>query len=358
MDAFRFYSPLCFLVAPLALACVWWAHHPRRRAAAVFSSLADLKNLPVTLAQRIRRALPYIYALGLVLLVAALARPQSGESEPRIHSEGIAIEMVVDISGSMEALDFQVDGKDVNRLSAVKYVFNAFVLGSKESGLPGRRNDLVGLVAFGGYADSKCPLTLDHGALKSIVDGLEIPKPIRDKRGAVINQKSLEEDLATAIGDGVSLGVERLRPVPAKSKVLILLTDGDSNAGVIDPREAAKIAASLGIRLYSIGIGRNGVVPVPQDDEFGNRVLVPARFKIDEELLKEMAQTGGGKYFHASDTKGLSGIYAEIDRMEKSKVEETKYTEYTELYPYFALPGMLIVLAVGFLNATRFRALP
>jgi Ca-activated chloride channel family protein len=358
MEAFRFYSPLCFLVAPLAIACVWWAHHPRRRAAAVFSSLADLKNLPVTLAQRVRRLLPYVYALGLLLLVAALARPQSGKSEARIHSEGIAIEMVVDISGSMEALDFQLGGKDVSRVSAVKHVFSEFVLGSKESGLPGRRNDLVGLVAFGGYADSKCPLTLDHGALKSIVDGLEIPKAIYDKRGAIINQKTLEEDLATAIGDGVSLGVERLRPVNAKSKILILLTDGDSNAGVVDPREAAKIAASLGIRLYTIGIGRNGVVPFPRDDGMGGKVLVPVQFKIDEDLLKEMAQTGNGRYFHASDTIGLSEVYAEIDKMEKSKVEETKYTEYTELYPYFALPGLCIVFAVGFLNATRFRALP
>jgi len=358
MEAFRFYSPLCFLVAPLAVACVWWAQHPRRRAAATFSSLADLKNLPVTLAQRIRRTLPYFYALGMLLLVGALARPQSGKSESRINSEGIAIEMVVDISGSMEALDFQLDGKDISRVNAVKHVFSDFVLGSKESGLPGRRNDLVGLVAFGGFADSKCPLTLDHGALKAIVDSLEVPKPIFDKRGAVINEQTLNEDLQTAIGDGVSLGLERLRPVKAKSKVLILLTDGDSNAGVIDPREAAKIGASLGMRIYTIGIGHSGVVPFPVPDGFGGTVLQPREFRIDEDLLRDMAQTGGGKYFHASDVKGLSDIYAEIDRMEKSKVEETKYTEYTELYGYFALPGLLIVLAVGFLNATRFRALP
>jgi Ca-activated chloride channel homolog len=224
--------------------------------------------------------------------------------------------------------------------------------------LTGRRNDLVGLVAFGGYADSKCPLTLDHGALKSIVDGLEVPKPVRDRRGEIINRKTLEEDLATAIGDGVALGLERLRPVSAKSKVLILLTDGDSNAGVVDPREAAKIAASLGIKIYTIGIGHSGVVPFPQEDETGARVLIRARFKIDEELLKDMSQTANGKYFHASDTKGLSAIYAEIDKLEKTKVEETKYTEYTELYPYFALPGILIVLCIGLLNATRFRALP
>jgi Ca-activated chloride channel family protein len=358
MEAFRFYSPLCFLVAPLAVACVWWANQPRRRAAAVFSSLADLKNLPVTFAQRIRRLLPYAYGLGIVLLVAALARPQSGKSESRINSEGIAIEMVVDMSGSMEARDFQVGDKDVNRVTAVKHVFNDFVLGSKESGLPGRRNDLIGLVAFAGYAESKCPLTLDHGALKSVVDSLELPKPIFDKRGGVINKESLQDAQATAIGDGVSLGAERLRAVNAKSKILILLTDGDNNAGIVDPREAAKIASSLGIRVYTIGIGRSGMVPFPQPDGMGGEILRPVQFKFDEELLKDMAQSGGGHYFHASDTKGLSDIYAEIDKMEKSKVEETKYTEYTELYPYFALPGLCIVFAVGFLNATRFRALP
>src|SRR4029078_7018757 len=123
---------------------------------------------------------------------------------------------------------------------------------------------------------------LDHGALKSIVDGLEVPKPVRDRRGEIINRKTLEEDLATAIGDGVALGLERLRPVTAKSKVLILLTDGDSNAGVIDPREAAKIGASLGIRVYTIGIGRSGVVPFPIEDEFGNTQLIPQQFRLDE----------------------------------------------------------------------------
>ncbi|HYG75058.1 MAG TPA: VWA domain-containing protein [Planctomycetota bacterium] len=358
IEAFRFYAPVWFIFAPLALAAVWWAYHPRRRAAAVFSSLADLKNLPVTMAQRVRRVLPYAYAVGLLLLIAALARPQSGKSESRINTEGIAIQLVIDISGSMEALDFEVKGKSENRLAAVKHVIRQFVFGSEESGLSGRRDDLVGLVAFGGYADGKCPLTLDHGALMDIVESLEIPRPIRDKRGNVINANTLNEDLATAIGDGVSLGLDRLRPVSAKSRVLILLTDGDNNAGAIDPREAAKIAKEMGVRVYTIGIGRSGEVPFPQEDAFGNRFLVPRYFKIDEELMREMAQTTGGKYFHAQDTKGLTAIYSEIDRMEKSKVEETKYTEYTELYAWFAVPGLCLVMGIAFLSATRFSSLP
>ena len=182
--------------------------------------MTDLKGLPVTLAQRLRRCLPYLYGLGLCLVIAGLARPQAGKAESRISGQGIAIEMVLDISGSMEAIDFQLAGRDVSRLEAVKHVIQEFVLGSRASGLSGRPDDLIGLVAFGGFADSKCPLTLDHGALVDIVQGLEIPKPIRDSQGRVINAQALQEELATAIGDGVAVGVDRLRGAKAKSKVL------------------------------------------------------------------------------------------------------------------------------------------
>jgi Ca-activated chloride channel family protein len=224
--------------------------------------------------------------------------------------------------------------------------------------LSGRTDDLVGLVAFGGFADSKCPLTLDHGALVDIVQGLEIPRPIRDNQGRVINAQSLKEELATAIGDGVAAGVDRLRGARAKSKVLILLTDGDSNAGVVDPREAARIALESNIKLYTIGIGRNGTVPIPQEDEFGNRILVPARFRIDEDLLREMAQIGRGKYFHASDSEGLAEVYSEIDKLEKSEFEETKFSEYIELFSSFAGTGLALILLIGVLTETRFRSLP
>lgn len=305
---------------------------------------------------RIRRTLPWVYGLGLLLTVLGLARPQSGKSESRITGEGIAIEMVLDISGSMEALDFQLNGEDVSRLEAVKHVIGQFVLGAKD--LSGRRDDLVGVVAFGGFADSKCPLTLDHGALVDIVNGLQIPKPVRDRTGRVINAAALQEELATAIGDGLALGADRLRDAKAKSKVLVLLTDGDSNAGVVDPREAATIAGELGIKVYTIGIGRNGVVPVPQEDDYGRTVLVPAQFRIDEELLREIAQTTGGTYFHASDSEGLAEVYAQIDQLEKSQFEESKYSEYTELFRWFAGSGLALILAVNVLRETRFRSLP
>ena len=251
----------------------------------------------------------------------------------------------------MEAIDFQLDGPGRQPAEAVKHVIKEFVLGSRASGLSGRPDDLVGLVAFGGFADSKCPLTLDHGALVDIVQGLEIPKPIRDSQGRVINAEALKEELATAIGDGVAVAVDRLRGARAKSKVIILLTDGDCNAGVVDPREAAGIAAESGIRLYTIGIGRSGTVPIPQEDEFGNRVLVPAQFRIDEDLLREMAEDRhAAEYFHASDSEGLAQVYAEIDKLEKSEFEETKYSEYTELFRWFAAPGLALILLVGVLD--------
>ena len=358
MNLFRLYSPFWLLVAPVALGALWWRFRPQNQPAALFSSVTELRGLPVTLAQRLRRGLRYVYGLGLCLVIVGLARPQAGKAETRIRGEGIAIEIVLDISGSMEAIDFQLDGRDVSRLEAVKHVVEEFVLGSRRSGLSGRPDDVLGLVAFGGFADSKCPLTLDHGALVDIVKELEVPRPVRDSQGRLINEETLKEELATAIGDGVAVGVDRLRGAKAKSKVLILLTDGDCNAGVVDPREAARIAAETGIKLYTIGIGRNGVVPFPQEDEFGTRVLVPAQFRIDEELLREMAQTGKGRYFHAADSEGLTQVYAEIDKLEKSQLEETKFSEYTELFRWFAGPGLALILLVGVLTETRFRSLP
>ena len=171
---------------PSCVAALWWRFRPQQRPAAVFSSVADLKGLarhPGTAAAAI--AALSLLARGLCLVIAGLARPQAGKAESRISGQGIAIEIVLDVSGSMEAIDFQLEGQDVSRLDAVKHVIEEFVLGSRGSGLSGRPDDLIGLVAFGGFADSKCPLTLDHGALVDIVHGLEIPKPIRDSQGRV-----------------------------------------------------------------------------------------------------------------------------------------------------------------------------
>lgn len=358
MESFRIVSPLWLLLAPIVVIAVWRRSRHKRVPAALFSSVAHFRHLPVTWLQRVKRLFPVLEVIGVLFIVFALARPQSGRTESRIFGEGIAIELVLDVSGSMEALDFQLDGKTVNRLTAVKRVIRDFSLGSRENSLPGRPDDLIGLVAFGGFADSKCPLTLDHGALVDVVESLEIPRPIRDRQGRVINAQSLQEELATAIGDGIAVAVDRLRNLKAKSRVLVLLTDGDNNAGAIHPREAAEIAKAAGIRIYTIGIGTNGTVPIPQEDEFGNRVLVPAQFRIDEALLKDVANTTGGKYFHASNTNGLTKVYSEIDTLERTELEESKFSEYTELFVWFASPGLALILGVAVLRETRFRSLP
>jgi Ca-activated chloride channel family protein len=358
MNSFRFFTSLWLLLLPIVVSLVAFRLRVGNKPTVLFSSIASFKALPVTWMQRIRRTLPWCYGAGLILLTIALARPQAGKSESRMTGEGIAIEIVLDVSGSMEALDFELDGQNVNRLEAVKYVITNFVLGSDDGKLAGRKDDLIGVVAFGGFADSKCPLTLDHGALVDIIDSLQIPKPVRDGQGRILNAEAMQEELATAIGDGLALAADRLRDTSSKSKVMVLLTDGDSNAGAIEPREAAAIAKELGIKVYTIGIGRNDVVPVPQEDEFGRTVLVPARFRIDEELLREIAQTTGGTYFHASDSEGLAEVYSEIDRLEKSRVEESKYSEYTELFRWFAGSGLALIVAVNILLETRFRSLP
>lgn len=358
MDSFRLYTWICLFLLPIVIGTGALRLRTRGRSTVLFSSITTFKSLPITWMQRVRRTLPWWYGLGLVLLTVALARPQAGKSESRMSGDGIAIEIVLDVSGSMEALDFELNGQNVNRLEAVKHVITDFVIGSEDGKLAGRKDDLIGVVAFGGFADSKCPLTLDHGALVDIIDSLQIPKPVRDGQGRILNAEAMQEELATAIGDGVALAADRLRDNTSKSKVMVLLTDGDNNAGAIEPREAAAIAKELGIKVYTIGIGRNDVVPVPQEDEFGKTVLVPARFRIDEELLREIAQTTGGTYFHASDSAGLAEVYSAIDRLEKSRVEESKYSEYTELFRWFAGSGLALIVAVNILLETRFRSLP
>jgi len=358
MEGFRFNAPLWFVLAPLVALVLWHVCHPSRRPTAVFSSIAVLKGLPVTFAQRVRRLLPFVCGAGLLLLVAALARPQSGRSESRISTEGVAIQMILDVSGSMRAMDFEIGGKQESRLNAVKHVFTQFVAGNEDLDLPGRPDDLIGLVAFGGFADSKCPMTLDHGALQDIVSQLDVAKPIRDRRGRIINREMLQEEQSTAIGDGLALALDRLRKAEARSKVAILLSDGDNNAGVVEPFEAARMAAKTGVKVYTIGIGRTGRAPVPVEDEFGETVLMPQFFRLNEETLKAIAKETGGAYFNAKDTKGLARVYAAIDEMEKSKVEETRYTEYRELYLWPAVPGVALLLLASVLGLTRFRTIP
>ena len=257
-----------------------------------------------------------------ILLIVALARPQEGRKQTIVDSEGIAIEMVVDRSGSMQAMDFQLNGAPVDRLTAVKDVAAQFVSGGDN--LPGRVSDLVGLITFAGRADGIAPPTLDHPYLIGQLERTEIATD-RSEDG-------------TAIGDGIGLAVEKLTALgkgderKMKSKVVILLTDGENNAGDLDPIQAAELAATLGVKVYTIGVGTNGRAPFRVADPFtGRTVLQWARVNIDEATLKRVADATGGKYFHATDTASLEQIYKDIDQLERSRVEARNFTDYREL---------------------------
>ncbi len=356
MMGIRFQDPIwCLLLIPL-LVFVVIAVHRQRQAAVLYSSVQVLKTLPKTFALLVKRFLPWLRFLGMALVIMALARPQHGREEFRVRTEGIAIQMAIDRSGSMMAMDFELDGERVNRLEVVKQVFKDFVIG--KGNLPGRPDDLIGLIAFGGYADGICPLTLDHGALLQILDTVKIAEEIRDRRGRLINEGLLQEERATAIGDAVALGVERLRNVEAKSKVLILLSDGENTAGAIEPEEAAKAAKAFGVKIYAIGVGTEGFVPVPAKDAFGRQVFTRAHVRLDEETLEKLADTTDGRYFNAKDTEALEEVYGAIDLLEKTQTEGRLYTEYRELFRYALFPGIILILLELLMTSTRFRTLP
>ena len=367
MSGFRFQDPLWLLLLIPLIVLGILAVRRQRRAAVLYSDTSLLATLPKTMALRLKRLLPWVRLLGMALVVAALARPQQGLSEFRINAEGIAIQMCIDRSGSMMAMDFHLDGEQVNRLEAVKSVFGDFVTGAKR--LPGRPDDLIGLIDFGGYANSKCPLTLDHGALLEVVDTIEIA-PLRktlqdEKLTRRLPQElqarlaeQLEAEQATAIGDAVTLAVDRLKDIEAKSRVIILLSDGENTAGVVAPAEAAEAAKAFGIKIYTIGVGSTGWAPFPMRDLYDRTVLRRQPVRLDEATLKMMAETTGGRYFNAQDTRALENVYAEIDKLEKTLSEGRLYTEYRELYQWAMFPGMLLILLEIVLSSTRFRSLP
>ena len=356
MNGLRFQDPLWLLLAiPLVIAA-WYGLRRFRRSAVLYSSVGLVRQLPSTLRLRLKRFVPWLRVAGLLLVLLAVARPQKGREEFRTRTEGIAIQMCLDRSGSMQAMDFQLDGERVNRLDAVKDVFERFVAGG--DGLDGRRDDFIGLIAFGGYAEAMCPQTLDHGALLQLLDAVKIAEPIRDARGRILNEELLQEEQATAIGDAVAAGVDRLKDAEAVSKVLILLSDGENTAGIIDPADAAQAAKEYGIKIYSIGVGSTGMAPFPAVDLFGRRVLERRAVRLDEETLKMLAETTDGAYFNAKDTEALADVYAQIDTLEKTKVEGQQYMQYRELFRWLLIPGFCCVVLELFLSSTVFRSLP
>ena len=268
--------------------------------------------------------------LALVLLVVALARPRSGESEVKVNSEGIDIVLALDISSSMKAEDFQ----PLNRLHVAKREADRFV--------SGRTSDRIGLVVFAANAYTQCPLTTDYDVLHRLIEEIQFGD-IRD---------------GTAIGMAIANGVNRLKDTEGSSRVLILLTDGQNNQGTVDPVTAAELAHSLGVRIYTIGVGALDEAPYPVEDPvFGkNYVYVPAQ--VDEETLTQIAEITGGEYFRATDAEALAQIYDRIDAMETVEVEMREWVNYSEFGSYLMFPVLLLVLGELVLGATILRRLP
>ncbi len=329
---FRFASPwlLLLLIIPLLLLILHlWQRNKRFRPATMqYSDLRLTHHLSPSFRQRLRFILPALRLIVLILLVIGLARPQSGNAHEIISGEGVDIAIVLDISGSMAALDF-----DPNRLGAARSVIHDFI--------NNRQYDRIGLVIFATEAFSQVPPTLDYKVLKNILDETQVSWDIG-------------LDSGTAIGLGLANGSNMLRDSEAKSRVIILLTDGANNSGQIDPLTAAEIAKALDIRVYTIGAARPGPAALP----FPDGRIEYRDSEIDEETLREIADITGGLYFRAENEQGLQEIYDTINELERSQVEVRTFTRYTELMIWFVLPALFLLLVELLLHRTILKKIP
>ncbi len=300
----------------------------------VFSSTQTLEAIGVRRRSRAGDLLTALSLLAFACLVVAAARPQEGRTITRVEASGIDIMIAIDVSRSMLAEDFTIGSQRANRLEAVKRVTQQFI--------EARPNDRIGIVGFAGQPYLVSPLTLDHDWLIRNLDRVQI---------------GLVED-GTAIGSAIMSAANRLKDKEAKTKLIVLLTDGDNNAGKVMPLTAAEAAKALGIRIYSIGAGTRGMAPYPMQDPFGRTVYRNIPVEFDENTLKQIASVSGGEYFRATDTRSLEEIFAEIDKLEKSKIEVEKISEYNDLFPWFLIAGISLLAVEAFCSQTIWRRLP
>ncbi|HEX7859707.1 MAG TPA: VWA domain-containing protein [Verrucomicrobiae bacterium] len=332
--SFSFAHPWLLLLLLIVPLLAWLKGRAGRPQAFLYSSVGLVKNIIGITRHSVGRILLRMRWLALILLLVAFARPRLGEGQTKVHASGVDIVVALDLSGSMAAEDFELKGEPVNRLVIAKDVLEKFVRK--------RANDRIGLVAFAGRAYIATPLTLDHDFLISNLERL--------------NLGTLED--GTAIGSAIAAAVNRLRDIEAKSKIIVLMTDGQSNAGKVPPVTAAEAAQTLGMRIYTIGVGTRGIARMPYQDVFGRKGYVDQKVDIDEETLTKVAEMTGGKYFRAENTAGLRKVYDEIDQLEKTEVEIEKYQRYRELFPYFVVAGLVILLLEIILGNTVWRRLP
>ncbi len=327
---FRFAYPYVLSLLALVPLAAWYVLRHRGERSVAYSSLDLLLGAGLEAPAWKRHLALALRLLVLTLVIVALARPQTGRSRHTTYSEGIDIMLVLDTSGSMQAQDFEPK----NRLNVAKEVVKDFIAKRPE--------DRIGLVVFSADAMTQCPLTLDHPLLARLVDQVDF--------GML--------DDGTAIGVALATACNRLRTSKAKSKVVVLLTDGQNNAGMVDPTTAARVAASLGLKVYTVGVGTRGRAPIPVDDPVFGRRLISVEVDIDEDTLRKIATITRGRYFRATDREELLAIYDQIDKLEKTKVESETFVEYTERFVWFIVPAVgLFLLELG-LAETVLRETP
>ena len=328
-----FASPLWFgLLAFIGL--LVFRHKKLKRTSSIKVSSTSRLFVPVVTRFRVFQHFGFACrVLALTFLVVALARPQSSLLPSKNSSDGVDMVLVVDTSGSMRALDFELNGQRQDRLTVIKDVISKFI--------DARADDRIGMVVFGTEAFTQAPLTHDHKVLQAFLSKVAI---------------GMAGD-ATAIGDGLVTATKRIKDIDAKSKVIILLTDGSNTAGKIEPDAAADAAASLGVKVYSIGVGSKGKAPMPVNGFFGQTVQY-VDVDLDEVLLTRIAEKTGGKYFRAYDTDSLKAIYVTIDKLEKRKVELNDYRQHEDRFDTWVILAGWLVVAELLWSLTAFRRVP
>lgn len=329
----RFVNPEFFvLLIFIPLMILWYLRRNIRANGTLrFSNVGMVKNISKTPSKKFRHVLFVLRLLAVTLLIVAFARPQSGKKEEQVITEGIDIILAMDTSTSMLAEDL---AQHISRLDVTKEVAADFI--------NERTNDRIGMVVFAGKSFTQCPLTLDYGILLNFLQKLDV---------------NMIED-GTAIGMAIANCVNRLRSSKAKSKVVILLTDGRNNRGELDPLTAAQIASTMKVRIYTVGAGKRGEALFPYDDPFLGRRYIPRKVDIDEDVLQKIASITGGKYYRATDKTSLENIYREIGELEKTKIEVKQFTRYRELFVNLLAVAFALLLLEILLANTRFRKIP
>jgi Ca-activated chloride channel family protein len=330
----RFLQPEWFWLLALLPVALLWRGRRGPAAAIEYSHVGLAREVARAARSRPGRWARLLPILACVFMIVALARPQRAHSRSEVTVNGIDIVLGLDVSGSMQALDFELDNRRVNRIAVVKSVVSKFI--------EERPDDRIGLIAFAGAPYLVSPITLDHDWLQQNLERLDV--------GAA--------DDGTAIGSAIAAGVNRLRMTQAKSKVVILLTDGVNNTGKIAPLGAAEAARALGVKIYTIGVGARGKAPIPVKDEAGRLHIIMAQVDVDEKTLQAVADQTGGKFYRATDTGSLQRIYEDINRYEKSAQTVHRFEHYEELYPWALMPALALLVVAAILQHTRLRRLP